>query len=261
MSQKTVELLTYWGIVAAILIGGLIAIKILLMLTAHALKKTSADPMLYKFFISALKVVLYIVLFIVILSYLDVATAPIITVLGASGAAVALAMRDSLSNVAGGITIMLTKPFARGDYIDIGGTSGIVESIDLLLTTMKTYDNKVVTVPNGMVTTSVLINYTREGLRRVDCSFGIGYDDDINKAKDILLAVAQSNENIKSEPGPFVGVAQLSENSVLLDFRVWCRTSDYWDIKYFIEENVKMAFHEAGMGMPGMRMDVHLKKK
>ncbi|MEG0157257.1 MAG: mechanosensitive ion channel family protein, partial [Anaerovoracaceae bacterium] len=179
---------------------------------------------------------------------------------GVAGAAIALALKDSLGNVAGGIMILVTKPFSQNDYIDIGGTTGTVKHIDLLLTTLKTYDNKVITIPNGMVTTSVLTNYTREELRRVDCVFGIGFNDDLNHAKDLMLATAQANGMILDTPEPFIGVAGNSDNSVDVDFRVWCKTEDYWDVKYFLEENIKLAFDEAGICIPFPQMDIHLKK-
>ena len=155
---------------------------------------------------------------------------------------------------------MANKLFKKGDVIDVAGTGGIVESIDLFVTTLKTYDNKVITVPNGTVTTSVIVNYSKEDLRRVDCVFGISYESDIGKAKDVLLAVAESCPDILKEPQPVVGVSEHQDSAVALDLKVWCETSVYFDVKYFLEEQVKLAFDEANITIPYQRMDVRLTK-
>ncbi|MFR2966089.1 MAG: mechanosensitive ion channel family protein [Anaerovoracaceae bacterium] len=147
---------------AAIIIVGLIIIKLALKITRKALVKTTLDGAMYKFVLNVIKAVLGVVLIVVSLGYLKVPTAPLVTVLGAGGAAIALALKDSLGNIAGGIIILANKPFKKGDVIDVAGTSGIVESIDLFVTTLKTYDNKVIAVPNGSVTTSVIVNYSSE---------------------------------------------------------------------------------------------------
>jgi small conductance mechanosensitive channel len=135
-----------------------------------------------------------------------------------------------------------------------------VQSIDLLVTTLKTVDNKVITIPNGTITTSVLVNYSREEMRRVDCQYGISYEADIVKAKDVLLAVAESNPYIFADPEPIIGVAAHQDSCVLLDLKVWCSTSRYWDIKYYLEEQVKLAFDEAGITIPYPQMDVRVIK-
>ncbi|MEA4922776.1 MAG: mechanosensitive ion channel [Eubacteriaceae bacterium] len=260
MSDKHIEMLIDAGIAIAIFLIGLIVIKIILTVMRKMLKKTSIDSVLHRFLTNAVKVILMVVLVLIVLSRLNIQTASIITVLGVCGAAIALALKDSLGNVAGGIMILVTKPFQQGDYVDIGGTTGVVQHIDLLLTTMTTFDNKVITVPNGMVTTSVLTNYSREETRRVDTLFGIAYDSDVNKAKDLMMALADTNPMIMADPAPFAGVASNTENAVELDFRVWAKTDEYWDVKYYLEENVKIAFDEAGIKMPYNQMDVHIKK-
>ena len=136
----------------------------------------------------------------------------------------------------------------------------MVEEIDLLCTRLKTADNKVVSVPNGKMTTAVMINSSAEATRRVDCTFGIGYEDDMDKAKELLLAVAEAKPEVFRDPAPFVCVSGHGDNSVLIDLRVWCKTEDYWDIKYFLEENVKVAFDEAGISIPYPQIEVHYKK-
>jgi len=260
MSEKTWDMLIHWGSAAAILIGGLIVIKILLRICMRTLKRTSLDEALHTFIINGLRVALYLVLAVTLLGYLGIPTSTFVAVLGAAGAAIALALKDSLGNVAGGIIILVTKPFGREDFIELNGITGVVESIDLLFTSLRTMDNKVIRVPNGTISTSVLINYSERKERRVDCTFGISYDDDIQKAKDLLASVAESCPQALLDPEPFIGVAGQMESCVNLDLKVWCKTDDYWTVKYFLEENVKLAFDEAGISIPFPQMDVHIKK-
>lgn len=243
-----------------IIIAGLILIKLALKLTKKMLTKTTLDNAMHKFVINVVKSVLGIVLVVVLLGYMKVPTAPLVTVLGAGGAAVALALKDSLGNIAGGLIILANKPFKQGDVIDVAGTSGMVDSIDLLVTTLKTFDNKVITVPNGSITTSVIVNYSRENIRRVDCAFGISYDSDIAKAKDVLIAVAESCDHIMRHPQPVCGVSDHKDSSIMLDLKVWCETSVYYDVKYYLEEQVKLAFDEANITIPYPQMDVRVIK-
>ena len=130
----------------------------------------------------------------------------------------------------------------------------------MLVTTLKTFDNKVITIPNGTITASVLVNYSREKTRRVDCTFGISYESDITAAKDVLLVVAESNPDIFREPAPVIGVAEHQSSGILLDLKVWCDTANYYDVKYFLEENVKLAFDEANITIPYPQMDVRVIK-
>lgn len=246
--------------VGATLLGGYIVIRILLKIVKKFLDKSTLDVSLHTFILNSLKAVLWIILIVTIFGVLGIPTSTFVAVLGAGGAAIALALKDSLGNIAGGIIILVTKPFKQGDFIDITEVAGVVEHIDLLYTTLKTFDNKVVRVPNGKLTTAVMVNYSTENTRRVDCKFGIGYDDDIAKAKDVLLAVAESNPDIFTDPEPFVGVAGHGDSAVEIDMKVWCTNDNYWSVKYFLEENVKLAFDEAGISIPYPQVDVHNRK-
>lgn len=247
---------------AVAVIIGLLFIKVVLAVTKKALDRSSLDPVIYSFIIKAIKVVAVIILVTVCLGMLGIQMSTIITVIGAAGAAIALALRDSLANIAGGVMIILTQPFKKDDLIDVesatGNVSGKVEKIDLFLTTLKTYDNKTITVPNGIINTSVLVNHSREDSRRVDCIFNIGYDSDIGLAKDILRKVCDENPLIFKEPEPLIGVANHGESSVVMDLKAWCRTDDYWDVKYYLEEEVKLAFDRSGINIPYAQMEVHL---
>ena len=239
---------------------GLLIIKVVIGLSRKALTKTTLDESIYAFILNVLKIAMYIILTVVLLGHLKVPTAPLVTVLGTAGAAIALALKDSLGNIAGGIIILANKLFKKGDVIEVAGKEGMVQSIDLLATTLKTYDNKVVTVPNGTLTTSVVVNYSKEDIRRVDCTFGISYESDISRAKDVLLAVAESCPEVLKEPAPVTGVADHGNSAVMLDLKVWCPTEHYYDVRYFLEEQVKTAFDEADITIPYTRMDVRVTK-
>lgn len=263
MEKLLDKVLDYSGnilLAVVVLIAGVMLIKGILKLITKALDKSTLDASVHKFLITAARYGLYILLAVVILTSLKVPTTPLVTMMGACGAAVALALKDSLGNIAGGIIILANKPFLRGEFIEIGGVSGSVQSIDLLVTTLKTADNKVITIPNGTITTSVLINYSREEMRRVDCQFGISYDSDIVKAKDVLMAIAESNPYVFADPEPIIGVAAHQDSCILLDMKVWCSTTRYWEIKYYLEEQVKLAFDEAGITIPYPQMDVRVIK-
>ena len=239
--------------------AGLIVLRIVLKISRRALEKSSLDTVLHTFVISAIKVIGVVILVTMCLGLLGVQMSTIIAVIGAAGAAIALALKDSLANVAGGVMIIVTKPFSRDDYIDVGSVSGKVQDIDLFLTTLKTYDNKTITVPNGLINTSILVNHSREGIRRVDCSFGISYGSDVSLAKKLMHQICDESPEILDDPQPRIGIAELKDSAVMMDMLVWCSTDDYWDVKYFLEEKVKQVFDEAGISIPYPQMDVHIK--
>ena len=239
---------------------GLIIIRIVMKLTRKWLDKSDADPSVYTFVKNAVKVICIIILVTMCLGMIGIPMSTVIAVLGAAGAAIALALKDSLANIAGGLMIIITKPFNKDDLIDVGEVSGKVEKIDLFLTTLKTYDNKTITIPNGLINTSILINHSRETKRRVDCTFSISYKNDIGKAKEILAAVCDACPEIIREPEPLIGVANHGDSAIIMDVKAWCETDDYWDVKYFLEENVKIAFDENDIEIPYPQMDVFIKK-
>ncbi len=243
-----------------VVIAGAVIIKVILKIVGGALQKTKIDGAIHSFIKNVIKVLLWLVVIVTALGKLGIPTSTFVTVIGAGGAAIALALKDSLSNVAGGILILINKPFGKGDYISVAGTEGSVEEIDLLTTSLKTIDNKVVIIPNGSVSTSVLTNYSKEKLRRVDCLFGIGYDDDIDRAKEVLAEVAKSCPQALDTPATDIMVAEHGESAVILACRIWTKNSDYWTVKFFMEENVKKAFDTAGINIPYPQVDVHMAK-
>lgn len=243
---------------AVTLVAGLIVLKIILGISRRTLEKSSLDPVLYTFVINAIKVIGTIILITMCLGLLGVQMSTIIAVIGAAGAAIALALKDSLANIAGGVMIIVTKPFNRDDFIDVGTVSGKVQDIDLFLTTLKTYDNKTITVPNGLINTSILVNHSREAIRRVDCKFGISYESDVVRAKELLHDICSENPMILDEPEPIIGVSEHEESALLLDLLAWCSTEDYYTVKYFLQEEVSRVFREEGIDIPYRQVDVHI---
>lgn len=260
MSQSTIEIFMRLGISVLIICGGYIIMKVILRILQKALEHSRMDAVLHAFFVNSARVIMWITILLTALNYLGIPPTAFLTVVGAAGVAVALALKDSLGNFAGGILIIITKPFSKGDFIEDLEISGKVQAIDLLYTTLTTFDNKIITMPNGKLANSTIINYTRAETRRVDCTFTIGYESDIGAVKEILLTVAQSDDRIFREPPPVVGVAGHQDNAVAMDFKVWCKTEDYWDVMYYVQEHVKLAFDAAEVNIPYPQMDVHLKK-
>ena len=242
-----------------VLVVGLILIKLCMKIAEKALGKTKLDPSIHKFILSVFRILLIVVLIVIILSCLKVPTAPLVTVLGAIGAAVALGLQGSLSNVAAGFLILINQPFKRGDFVDTCGYSGIVDNIDITCTTLQTVDNRTVILPNSSVLGSAIVNNTSELIRRVDVSFGIAYGADIAHAKEVILDVCKKNQYVLDKPETFVGVGEHADSAVMLDLRAWVDTPNYLPAKYELQEQVKLAFDEAGIEIPFPQVDVHMK--
>lgn len=242
-----------------VLIAGFIIIKICMKIAEKALGKTRLDPSIHKFILSVLKYAFYVVLLVIVLSCLKIPTAPLVTVLGAIGAAAALALQGSLSNVAAGFLILVNQPFKRGDFVDTNGYSGIVDAIDITSTTLQTVDNRTVILPNSSVLNSAIVNNTSERIRRIDVSFGIAYSADIAKAKEVIKDVCRKNQYVLDKPEVFVGVADHGDSAVTLDLWAWVDTPNYLTAKYELKEQVKLAFDENGIEIPFPQVDVHMK--
>ena len=246
---------------ALIIIIGLIVITILLAVIRRLLKKIdSLDEMLHSFIINAVRVICIIVLIAICLDTLGVNIGTIVAVLGAAGAAIALALKDSLSNVAGGLMIIITQPFKQGDLINIGEYRGRVQKIGLFLTTLRTLNYQTITIPNGLVNTSILVNESREETRRVDLTFNISYDSDVTRAKEILRDVCRQTNLVLKEREPAIGVRSNDDSAIVLDLLAWCRTEDYFDTEYYLQEEVKKAFDAAGIKIPYPHLVVQMDK-
>lgn len=243
------------------LFAGWILIKIVCKILKRALDKSAMDAVLYPFVLNTAKVILWLMVILTVLSYLGVPMSAFITAIGAAGIAIALALKDSLSNFAGGILILLSKPFKKGDFIEDLEVSGKVDEINMLYTTILTNDNKIITMPNGKLANATVVNHTKENKRRVDMKFPVAYEADIAKVKALLMETAVNTEGVLSEPAPFAGVSKYEENAVHFDLFVWCETPRYWEIKYAIQEKMKTVFENAGISVPSPVMDVRITKR
>ena len=259
-SEKTLGALFQIGIAIIILIIGAIIIKSIMKFCKKALLRSKIDMALHTFFLNTIKIILWIIVLLSALDYLGIPPTTFLTMIGAAGVAIALALQNSLSNFAGGVLIMITKPFAKGDYIEDLTVAGMIDKIDLLYTTILTPDNKLISIPNGKLANSTIVNYSRESNRRVDINIGVDYSSDLNKVKDIMLALAETDNRVLQEPKPFVGVTSYGDSSINMVLRVWCNTADFWDLFFDLQFRLKPAFDEADISIPYPQMDVHMKK-
>ncbi|MFW5737121.1 MAG: mechanosensitive ion channel family protein, partial [Halanaerobium sp.] len=210
---------------------------------------------LTSFLMSVTRAVLLILLFISIASTIGIEVASFVAVLGAASFAVGFALQGSLSNFAGGVMLLIFRPFTAGDTIEVSGHKGKVQEIQILYTIMTTFDNKKIFIPNGNVATDSITNFSAMNERRVDLTFGIGYDDDFHEAISILKKLAADHELILDNPEPVIRVAEHAGSSVNIDCKVWAKGSDYWTVFYDMHEEVKDAFDEAGIGIPYPQLD------
>ncbi|PAV25989.1 small conductance mechanosensitive channel [Tamilnaduibacter salinus] len=221
-------------------------------------KLTEKDPTLGKFLGGLVSVILKILLFISVASMVGIATTSFVAIMGAAGLAVGLALQGSLANFAGGVLILIFKPFKVGDVIEAQGYLGTVDEIQILYTVVNTFDNLRVVIPNGNLSNSSLINMTAYDIRRCDMSFGIGYHDDIDKAKAICQRLVDEHEQIRKDPEPLVVVGGLGDHSVNLIVRGWTANGDVWPVYWDMQEKVKKAFDAEGITIPFPQRDVHV---
>ncbi len=242
---------------AAIIIIGFFIVKRVRAILKNNLKK-HIDPMIASFLTNIAYVLMMALVVIAALGKLGVETTSLAAVIGAAGLAIGLSLKDSLANFASGVMIIAFRPFHTGDYIEAGGVSGVVEGIQMFSTQLVSPDNKHIIVPNAQITGSSIINYSTKDTRRVDLEFGIGYDDDIKKAKTTLQRLVKADKRILAEPEPVIAVSELADSSVNFVVRPWVKAGDYWDVKFELTEKVKLAFDKAGISIPFPQSEVHL---
>ena len=214
--------------------------------------------MLIEFIGSIAKAALLLFVIIASLDMLGVNTTSLIAMLGAAGLAVGLALQGSLQNFASGVLLIIFRPFKIGDFVEAGGTVGTVEKITIFNTIVLSPDNREIIVPNGAIYGGTITNFSARDSRRIDMVFGIGYGDDIKKAKDILMQAMASDSRVLKDPAPVVALAELADSSVNFVVRPWVKGADYWDVKFDLTEHIKMAFDEKGISIPFPQMDVHM---
>jgi small conductance mechanosensitive channel len=266
---KYIDLITKFAIeyglriVGAIIVlfVGLWIVKRLNKSIYRFLIKRKIDESLQPFLQSLLSALLKVLLVITVMSMVGIEMTSFVAILGAAGLAVGLALSGTLQNFAGGVMVLVLRPYKVGDYIEAQGYTGTVKEIQIFSTILVTVDNKRVILPNAGISTSSLINYTAEETRRVDRVFGISYNDDVERAKKIMLETIQSHDKVLNDPPIFIRLVELGDSSVNITTRSWVKTEDYWDVYFDINESVYDALNKAGISIPYPQMDVHLQKQ
>ncbi len=253
-----------WGLnivfAVIIFIVGKWLVGLITKLTKKLMTKAHMDKILVNFIGSIVSSVLLLFVVIAALDQLGINTTSLIALIGAAGLAIGLALQGSLQNLASGVMLIVFRPFKDGDFIEAGGTMGVVEEIGIFTTKMRTGDNKEVIVPNGQIFGGTITNFSKRETRRVDMVFGISYGDDIRKAKDVINSIIEADERILKDPAPLVAVGELADSSVNFNVRPWVKSGDYWGVYFDLNEKIKMAFDENGISIPFPQMDVHLEK-
>jgi small conductance mechanosensitive channel len=224
----------------------------------RTMEKREMKASLKSFLSSVLIILLRVMLIISVLSMLGVAMTSFIAILGAFGLAIGIALSGTLQNFAGGVMILLFKPFKVGDFIDAQGYMGTVREIQIVNTILKTPDNKTVIIPNGGLATGTMVNFSTEPLRRVDWTFGIAYGDDADKAKEVITDLIKADKRVLADPEPFVAIKELGDSSVNFTARAWVNASDYWGLFFDMNQQVYQTFPQKGLNIPFPQMDVHL---
>lgn len=261
-TQTLIPLLIDYGrlVVLALvaLLVGLWLIKRLTRLLASRLEKREIDPSVRPFLVSLVGVSLKVILYVSVASILGFKLTSLVAIIGAAGLAVGLALQGSLQNFAGGVLILLLKPFGVGDYIEAQGHAGTVEEIQIFYTLLRTPDNRSIVIPNGDLSNSSAVNYSAYETRRLDMTFTADYDTPAARVKEVLADLISKRADIQAEPAPFIRMTAHGDSSLDYTIRVWCQAKDYWNLKFDLTEDVKAAFDEAGIGIPYPQMDLHV---
>lgn len=243
-----------------IFVVGKMVANIITNLVEKVLTKSKVDAVLVDFVAGIVKSILVLFVIIASLGELGVDTTSLVALIGAAGLAIGLSLQSSLQNFASGVMLIMFRPFTAGNFIEAAGVAGVVEKISIFNTIIKTGDNKEMIVPNGAIYGGVITNYSAKETRRVDMVFGIGYDDDIKQAKNIMTDIMEKDERILAEPAPLVAVSELADSSVNFVVRPWVKSADYWGVLFDLNESIKLAFDEANISIPYPQMDIHLNK-
>lgn len=253
-----------WGInlvfAVLIFIVGRWVVKGAVAVARRVLGRAGMDEMLSHFVLSILHGVLLLVITIAALNQLGVDTTSLVALIGAAGLAIGLSLQDSLKNFAAGVMLIVFRPFKAGDFVEAGGTTGVVEKINIFSSTFRTPDNREIVVPNGAIYAGVITNYSARETRRIDLLVGISYDDDIRQAKAVAEAVLAADERVLADPEPVVAVASLGDSSVNLHIRPWVKTADYFMAMCELTEKIKIAFDENGISIPYPQTDLHVRQ-
>jgi len=258
VSSKVMDWVPKLAIAIVLLILGIWIINIIAAGLRKGMSRKKVEPTLKHFLLNLFKILLKVLLVITVISMVGVPMTSFIAVLGAAGLAIGLALQGSLSNFAGGVLILMFRPFRVGDLVEAQGYIGKIKKIQVFHTIMTTLDNKTVILPNGDLANSSITNYTTEPLKRVDMKFGIGYGDDIKKARAVIDNVIKNEKLGLKDPAPTVSVSELGDSSVNFTVRVWSKTPDYWQVYWNMHENIKIAFDQNNISIPFPQRDVHM---
>lgn len=261
--EKTVKNFSWQTlmILLCLLVASYVIIRLVVAAADRTMERAGMDKGIRTFLRSGLKVLLWLVAICILLGYLGVPMTSLVAVLSVLGLAVSLAIQGILSNLAGGIMIVSTRPFGAGDYVEVGDIGGTVREVGLAYTVLTTPDNKVIHIPNGEVSAKTIVNYSANDTRRVEVKFTVSYDAKPQVVKDCVSRVAGEHPKILFTPEPMIRVSGYGSSSVEYVVRVWCATADYWDVYFDLQEQVKEAFDKAGVEMTYDHLNVHMVEK
>lgn len=235
---------------------GRMAVRMLVKALRKAFTRAEMDITLSDFLCNVLGGIGLAFVVVAALSQLGIETTSLAAIIGAAGLAIGLSMQDSLSNLAAGVMMITFRPFTAGDYVEAGGVSGSAQSIGIFTTTMITPDNKTIIIPNSSIISGAIINYSKQPTRRIDMVFGIGYGDDLKKAKQVMIDVLEADSRILKNPAPVVAVSELADSSVNFVVRPWVKSADYWDVYFEIHEQMKLRLDAEGISIPFPQREV-----
>ena len=239
----------------------LIAMKLISTLASKLLNKSAKlDEALRGFIRSAIKILLWLLTAIIVAETLGIPTTSLVALFSVVGLALSLSVQNIMSNIFSGITLLMTRPFAVGDWVDVAGQSGSIKSIGLFYTVIATGDNKVISIPNSTITASTVVNYNSEALRRVDMIFSASYEDSSEKVKAAIMEAVFADSRILTEPEPFVGLKEYKASSIDYMLRIWCKNEDYWGVYFSLNESVRESFRRNGVSMSYEHINVHMVK-
>jgi len=248
------------------LLGGIIVLSVGFFLVRWIMKLLTRndhlnkiEPTIKGFLLNLVKVLLYIIVVLTAANVMGIPLTSFVALLGSAGVAVSLAMQGALSNLVGGLTILLLKPFKVDDYVKIGETEGTVQNIGTFFTEFTTPDNRHISLPNSSLTNTAIVNYSREGTRRLDVNFGVSYDADIDHTVNTLREAVSMTKGIFNQPEPVVKLTECGDSSLVYMVRIWCKAEDYWNVNWDLTENGKRLLDREGIEIPYPQMDVHMK--
>ncbi|MGD2109083.1 MAG: mechanosensitive ion channel [Phycisphaerae bacterium] len=262
LPKPVLDFINLYGPVAlkavATLVLGWIAARIIRGIVRRVLHRAKVEPTLTGFVVNMTYALLLALVVVSAIQKLGVPTASFVAVIGAAGLAIGFALQGSLANFAAGVMVILFKPFKVGDYVEAGGIAGTVQEVQVFATVLRTPDNKRVIAPNSAITGGTITNYSANDTRRVDLVFGIGYGDDIAKAKALIEQILSEESRILEDPAPTVAVLELADSSVNFAVRPWVKTPDYWNVLFYLTETIKLRFDAEGISIPFPQRDVHI---